>query len=65
MDKYKTSELGQALKRVYRGKMTVEESVRMAEREIDLVFHPAKRGAGEDFDSGFFGVGGLRRYSHS
>ncbi len=55
MDKYKTSELGQALKRVYRGKMTVEESVRMAEREIDLVFHPVSKGDGEDFDSGFFG----------
>ncbi len=38
MDKYKTSELGQALKRVYRGSMTVEESVSLAEREIREVF---------------------------
>ena len=55
MDKYKTSELGQALKRVYRGSMSVEESVRMAEREIDLVFHPENKGEGADFDSGFYG----------
>ena len=33
MDKYKTSQLGQALKKVYRGSMTVEESVKLAEEE--------------------------------
>ncbi len=38
MDKYKTSEMGQALKRVYRGTMTVEESTRLAEEEITEVF---------------------------
>ncbi len=38
MDKYKTSEMGQALKRVYRGTMTVEESTRLAEAEITEVF---------------------------
>ena len=38
MDKYKTSELGKALKRVYRGEMTVDESVKLAEREISEVF---------------------------
>ena len=38
MDKYKTSELGKALKRVYRGEMSVEDSVKLAEREIAKVF---------------------------
>ena len=34
MDKYKTSEMGKALKKVFHGDMTVEESIKMAEREI-------------------------------
>lgn len=38
MDKYKTSELGKALKRVFRREMTVEESVRLAESEIGAIF---------------------------
>ena len=38
MDKYKTSELGKALKKVYRGEMTVAESVSLAESEIAEVF---------------------------
>ena len=41
MDKYKTSELGKALKRVYRGEMTVDESVKLCENEISDIF---KRG---------------------
>ena len=38
MDKYKTSELGKALKQVYRGEITVDDSVKLAEREIAEVF---------------------------
>ena len=38
MDKYKTSELGRALKQVFHGTMRVEESVRLAEQEIAAVF---------------------------
>ena len=38
MDKYKTSELGRALKSVFRGNMTIDESVRLAEDEIRTVF---------------------------
>ncbi len=41
MDKYKTSELGKALKKVFRGEMTVKDSVSLAEREISEIF---KRG---------------------
>lgn len=56
MDKYKTSQLGQALKKVYHGTMTIDESVHLAEEEIAAVFAaqtdvtPAS-----DSDIGFFG----------
>ncbi len=56
MDKYKTSQLGQALKKVYRGNMTVKESVGLAEAEIREVFEN-KEGSADmlDSDVGFFG----------
>ncbi len=38
MDKYKTAELGKALKSVYRGEMTVRGATEIAEREISSVF---------------------------
>ena len=38
MDKYKTSELGKALKKVFRGEMSVDDSVKLAEREIKEIF---------------------------
>ena len=38
MDKYKTSELGKALKKVFHAEMSIEESVALAEREIAAVF---------------------------
>ncbi len=38
MDKYKTAEMGKALKRVYRGTMTVRESTALAEKEIGEIF---------------------------
>lgn len=56
MDKYKTSQLGQALKKVYHGKMSVDDSVRLAEAEIAEVF--AKKtdvSPSADRDTGFFG----------
>lgn len=47
MDKYKTSQLGQALKRVYRGEITIQESVKMARDEIAEVFNvPHEQGTG-------------------
>ena len=42
MDKYKTSELGQSLKKVYRGECTISDSVRLAENEIRSVFDRSK-----------------------
>ena len=38
MDKYKTSELGRALKKVYRGEMSVDESVALCQKEIAEIF---------------------------
>ena len=50
MDKYKTSQLGQALKRVYRGEITIDDSVDIAKKEIREVFN------GEVvFDTGIYG----------
>ena len=38
MDKYKTSEMGRALKKVYKGAIAVSDSVALAEKEISEVF---------------------------
>ena len=56
MDKYKTSELGQALKKVYRGTITVKESVGRAEREIREIFDKKiDPSFARDSEIGFFG----------
>ena len=57
MDKYKTSELGKALKKVFHGQMTVPESVGLAEKEIAEVFAGVRtpQPPETDTDDGFFG----------
>ena len=50
MDKYKTSELGQALKKVFHGEITVSDGVELAEKEISEVFDREKTES-----TGFFG----------
>ena len=56
MDKYKTSQLGQALKKVYRGTMEIEESVKLAESEIADVFAKKEEtNLSIDSETGFFG----------
>ncbi|MBQ9086193.1 MAG: topoisomerase C-terminal repeat-containing protein [Clostridia bacterium] len=56
MDKYKTSEMGRALKKVYRGEMAVSESVDMAKTEIAQYFTPdVPLPIEEDRNVGFFG----------
>ena len=55
MDKYKTSEMGKALKKVYHGKMTVWDSVTLAQKEIAEVFTQQKEPPETDKDTGFFG----------
>lgn len=55
MDKYKTSQLGQALKKVYRGEMPIADSVALAKSEIRAVFHPAPQTPETDTDTGLYG----------
>ena len=55
MDKYKTSAVGKALKSVFRGSMTVEESVDIARREISEVFEKKESSLETDTDNGFYG----------
>ena len=56
MDKYKTSQLGQALKKVYHGTITVDDSVRLAEEEIAEVFRGKEGAVSPDaLDIGFLG----------
>ena len=52
MDKYRTSEMGQILKKIYHGKMTVGEGVIAAETEISKVFDCGGRRIEEDADTG-------------
>ena len=55
MDKYKTSELGQALKKVYRNEITVNDSVQLACNEIASVFAKKDIAIEKDKDIGFYG----------
>ena len=56
MDKYKTSEMGQSLKKVYRGEHTISDSVHLAENEIRSVFDRSKNVAVEmDTNIGLYG----------
>jgi len=54
MDKYKTCELGRALKKVFRGTITVDEGVALAAREIREVFEAAAASE-EENGIGYFG----------
>lgn len=51
MDKYKTSQLGQALKKVYRGEITVDDCVKEAETEISEIFSHSH----DENGNGFYG----------
>ena len=56
MDKYKTSQMGQALKKVFHGEYTVENSVSLAEQEIGDIFENSKDKSPEmDTNIGVFG----------
>ena len=55
MDKHRTSEMGRALKRVFRGQMSVEESVALAAEEIRAVFHQPELPIEQDRDIGLYG----------
>ena len=55
MDKYKTSEFGKSLKRVYRGEIAVKDSTALAEEEIKRVFKKREASPEADTDDGFVG----------
>lgn len=55
MDKYKTSTLGQSLKKVFRGEIEIEDTVKLAENEILEVFNIPESTIEEDTNTGFYG----------
>ena len=55
MDKYKTSEMGKALKKVYRGEIAVGDSVLLAREEIAKVFEKRSMPPETDDYTGSFG----------
>ncbi len=56
MDKYKTSDMGRALKKVFRGEYGIGDSVKLAVDEISTYFAPVEElPIEEDTDIGFFG----------
>ena len=56
MDKFKTSEMGRALKRVFKGEMPIDDAVGLAVGEISRYFAPTPElPIEEDTDMGFFG----------
>ena len=57
MDKYKTVELGRALKRIYRGEWGVKAGVYLAEQEIAAVFNRTAQPPELDTDDGVIGDG--------
>ena len=55
MDKFKTAEVGKALKRVFRGENTIGDSIKIARAEIEEVFAQKSVTPEEDTDNGFYG----------
>ena len=54
MDKYKTSEMGKILKRIFRGEDTVENGIYQAKNEIAQVFSIKELPIEQDIDNGFY-----------
>lgn len=55
MDKYKTSEMGKALKKVFHNEITIDDSVKLACDEIANVFNKKEVEISKDKDIGFYG----------
>ena len=55
MDKYKTSNLGKELKKVFKGQSKIEDVVNLAKREIKEVFDVKSESLEKDIDTGFYG----------
>ena len=54
MDKYKTSQIGQALKKVYREEIKIDDSINLAKNEIENVFKSKNEPIELDTDTGFY-----------
>lgn len=54
MDKYKTATIGQALKKVYRNTMKIQEAVTLAEEEINMVFKTKQKPPEESTETGMY-----------
>lgn len=55
MDKYKTSQLGQALKKVYRGQIAIDDAIMLTENELSEIFASKDAPIEIDTDTGFVG----------
>ncbi len=55
MDKHKTSEMGKALKKVFKSEISVNDSIELAKNEIREYFDIKQTTVEEDTDTGFFG----------
>ena len=55
MDKYKTSQLGQALKKVYHGKIAIEDAIKLTESDLAEIFASKDVPVELDTDIGFLG----------
>ncbi|MBO7311144.1 MAG: topoisomerase C-terminal repeat-containing protein [Clostridia bacterium] len=55
MDKHKTSDMGKALKKVFRNEIEIRDSVLLAENEIKQYFEIKQTSIEDDADIGFFG----------
>lgn len=55
MDKFKTSEMGRELKRVYRGESGIGDAVGLAKAEVARCFERSELPIDEDIDTGFYG----------
>ncbi len=55
MDKYKTSQLGKALKSVYRGDIHISDAIHLTEQELSEIFTSKNEPIETDTDIGFMG----------
>ena len=55
MDKYKTSEMGKSLKKVFYNKITVDDSVMIVKNFINEIFNKKEVPIEKDMDNGFYG----------
>ena len=55
MDKYKTSELGKGLKRVYRNEIEINDIIELTKKELEEIFKCEELPIEKDIDTGLYG----------